>query len=105
MVMEVSTSTQVNFKEEDRGLVILFSALKKVPIFPKHDIKSMVQHVGFQLVLTMRGILIIISTKTRVHPQVPKHSNLGRGLVTSHCDMHFMLLQAIYNMYHTTNIF
>ncbi len=36
--MEVLASTQANFKEEDQGLVILFFALKKVPIFPKHDV-------------------------------------------------------------------
>jgi hypothetical protein len=53
--------------------MVTFSfALKKVSIFPKHDVKSMVQCVASQLVLIAWGVLIVISERTRACPQVPK---------------------------------
>jgi hypothetical protein len=71
--------------------MVTFSfALKKVSIFPKHDVKSMAQHVASQLVLITWGVLIVISEKTRACPHLPKQNNLGHWLVTNHCNMHFM---------------
>ncbi len=72
MAMEVSTSTQASVEEEDWGMVTFSFALKKVSIFPKHDVKSMVQCVASQLVLIAWGVLIVISERTRACPQVPK---------------------------------
>jgi hypothetical protein len=71
-------------------VVTFSSALKEVSIFPKHDVKSMAKHVASQPISTMWDVSIIVSEKARAHPQVPKQSNLGHGLVTNCCDMHFM---------------
>jgi hypothetical protein len=44
--MEVLASTQVSVKKEDQRMFIFSSALNKISISPKHDIKSMAQCVA-----------------------------------------------------------
>jgi hypothetical protein len=71
--------------------MVTFSfALKKILIFPKHDVKSMAQRVASQPVLIAWGVLIIVLEKAHACPQVLKQNNLGHWLVTNHCNMHFM---------------
>ncbi|CAM6008942.1 unnamed protein product [Sphagnum balticum] len=69
MVQEVSAAAPASGDGENRGVVMSPSPLQKVPIFPKHDVKSMAQKVASHPVSTVWGLLTAVSEKARARPQ------------------------------------
>jgi hypothetical protein len=61
MVQEVSVITPTTVDGGNKGVIIVASTLQKDPIFAKHDVKAMAQHVAFNPISIVWGLLIVVS--------------------------------------------
>jgi len=83
MVQEVSTITLATGDGGNKGVIITTYVLQKIPIFAKHDVKTMVQQVASNPISIMWGLPTIVFENAYAQPQVLEFCNLG--LV---CTMH-----------------
>jgi hypothetical protein len=70
MVQEVSMITPTTRDGGNKGVIIAVSTLQNVPIFTKHDVKAMAQHVASNPVSTTWGLLIVVFEKACARPHV-----------------------------------